>query len=176
MNAKTLPFAGFRAQCNPRAGFSLLEVTVAMAFTTLALMGIGALFTLNQRSYETSREIALVTHSFRKMAEKIRSTPFDKIPAKYHTLPFEVEEIGGQGIVEILTSESTQESTANFSAVDSAPITSVPITSTAIDDSSFDPSCFDSVSDKLIAVRLNVRWENTAGPQSKSLVFFISEE
>lgn len=71
----------------PRAGFSLVDVTVALTILAVALGGLFQSMNSSLDLVEVNGETALADEGARRMAERIRSVPFNLVFAAYNTDP-----------------------------------------------------------------------------------------
>lgn len=75
------------ATASPRrshAGFSLVEVSVAMAVTVVALTALVSSLLASARLHRTSHETALAQRAAAQMLERLQGTPFDEVFAAYN--------------------------------------------------------------------------------------------
>ncbi len=146
-------------------GFSLLEVVAGMLFLTIGLLGVGAVFVSNQRSYETAIEESLVTHRFRYMIEKIRGTPFENVALLHQGTAFAVDEINGTGTVTIFVSEVASGSDAVELGLPRD-----------LDGDGAATSSDVSANYTLLPIKLQVTWIAMDGVQTRSHYFYLSNE
>lgn len=76
---------GGRPALEARAGTSLLELVVAMAFVLLAMQGIIGILTSSTRASRSNFETAMAKEGARAMLEVIQSQSFDEVFALYNT-------------------------------------------------------------------------------------------
>lgn len=69
----------------PRAGFSLVEVSVAMAVTVVALTALVSSLLASARLHRTSHETALAQRAAAQMLERLQGAPFEEVFAAYNT-------------------------------------------------------------------------------------------
>ena len=148
------------------AGSTLLELVVAMAFLTIVLLGVGAIFLASQRSHERNWEEAVVTHSFRHTLEQIRATEFSDVAVLYQGFQFKVDSVAdGIGTVTIFVDESAGSADAG----------KLGLPRDLDGDGSADNP--DVTADySLLPIKIEVSWTNPHGAQSATMYTLLSEE
>ena len=86
------------------AGFSLLEVVIALAIIAIALLGIVSTFVHSINMGESEREQQIAKQAASKKIEEIRTATFDTLYATYNGDTFAVDKLvhaggpGGKGL------------------------------------------------------------------------------
>ncbi len=147
------------------AGFSLIEILIAITLLTFAFLGMATLVMSNERSQVYAAEEAVIRNALRNQAERIRGTPFEDILSSYQGFTFAVNGVSGAGIVTIFTDE-TEDS-------DDTAALGFPR------DLNGDGSASDTdvtTDYMLLAVRLRVTWQGASGTTVSDFHFLLSSE
>jgi prepilin-type N-terminal cleavage/methylation domain-containing protein len=146
-----------------RAGFSLVELMVAIVVMTMAILGLGLLFVSSQRSYEIAIEEGVVTHAIRRTIEQMRGEKFSDIATLYTQYTFTVDEVTGAGSVTLHLDET--ETHADLG---------LPLDLDG--DGQTDTVNVAVEGYILLPVTVTVSWTNEDGDQTRSINTFLAEE
>lgn len=146
-------------------GFSLVELIIGIALFTVAFMGLGALFVMNNRSSVLAVEETIAANAFRTMAERIRSTPFENVAATYQGHSFTVADLDGTGTVEVFVDETTSSAEGDELGLPRD-----------LDGDGAATSVNVGGDYQLLPIRIEVAWVNDDGPQTRSLSLLLTAE
>lgn len=147
------------------AGITIVEVVVGIVLFTITLVGLGSMLVSNRQSQEMAAEEALVSHSFRRMVETIRSTPFSEIASTYQGFSFTVPEIEATGTVQLFLNETG-------GSADAAKL-GLP---RDLDGDGLPTSTDVSASYELLPVKIQISWTSFYGPQNRDLYLLLTRE
>ncbi len=147
------------------AGFTLLEMMLALSVLSISLLGFGAFFVLNARSADDVTENALVIQSFRELAERIRGGPFRDIAATYQGFPVTIPKINATGTVTVFLNETD-------SSADAAML-GLP---RDLDGDGLATNVNILADYLLLPVKIEFSWTGAQGPRQESMYFLLAQE
>ena len=148
--------------CTRSAGFTLVEVVVAVTVVSMSVLGLGAVFIASQRAHEVAVEEAVVSHALRRAVSEVRGKEFAEIGTLYEDYGFTVPEVEGSGSI-----------TMYFDETRDVPQLGLP---RDLDGDGLAKSTDVSASYVLIPIRVTVNWSSTDGQRTQSLYTYLSED
>ncbi|MEE8142719.1 MAG: hypothetical protein V3T77_06435 [Planctomycetota bacterium] len=143
-------------------GFSLVEVMGGLILVTGGLLGLSVLLVSSQKNHQQTTHEYLVASTLSEVAESIRATPFREIQS-YRDFELHIGQIQARGTVTVYLDET-----------DSSPGARSFGLPRDLDGDGLVATQDITANYGLLPVKIEITWSNKDGPQSRSLLFYMT--